>query len=251
MKHIKLCESFYFNNIKFTKFHHTDCHEGCPVNYIAYMKLGKAKIVSEKNSIHINEGDVFYIPKGLRYQSYWYGCNDIDFLSFGFLELPISGNTEFSLQVLPESPELIQKLLKIPTKDSDVDCKSLSCFYDAMDVAVKFLIPDSSSKKNIIIKNIMEQIRKHPRSSLGDIAKMCNISESHLYSLFKTSTDTTPNDYRQQVLCSIAAEMLMTTDQKVEDISNILGFSSGSYFRKILRKHIGCTPGEIRKKGYF
>ena len=67
MKHINLCENFYFNNIKFTKHHYTDCRMGCPVNYIAYMKTGTAKIVSDKKTIYINEGDVFYIPKGLKY----------------------------------------------------------------------------------------------------------------------------------------------------------------------------------------
>ena len=251
MKQIKLLERFYFNTIKFTRFHHTDCRSGCPVNYIAYMKKGTAKIVSDKKTIHIKENDVFFIPKALRYQSYWYGNDDIDFLSFGFSELPISGNTKFELQVLPESNKLKEKLFKIPTNDTNVDCKALSAFYDAMDAAVKFLLPDVSGKNDIITQEAKEHIKNNPQISVGEIANMCNVSESHLYSAFKASANTTPNDYRQKVLCSIAAEMLMTTDKKIEEISSITGFSSSSYFRKIFKKHTGCTPREIRKNGYF
>jgi len=251
MKQIKLCDDFYFNNIKFSKFHHTDCHSGCPVNYIAYMKIGRAKIVSDKKTIHINRGDIFYIPKGLKYQSYWYGCDDIDFLSFGFSNLHTSGNTRFELQVLPEHHNLKEKLFKIPTKDSDVDCKSLSLFYDAMAEAVKLLKPDVSGKNDIITQRATEYIKNNPYCSICDIARLCNISESRLYSAFKASANTTPNDYRQKVLCSLAAEMLMTTDKKIEEISSALGFSSSSYFRKIFKKSTGYTPREVRKNGYF
>lgn len=251
MKHTKLCENFYFNNIKFTKHHYTDCHMGCPVNYIAYMKTGTAKIVSSKKTIFINEGDVFYIPKGLKYQSYWYGCDDIDFLSFGFLDLPIKSNTKFELQVLPDCKVLREKLFKIPTRDSDVDLSALSLFYDAMSVATELLKPDVSDKNHFIVKKAMECIKSDPFISASDIAKLCNISQSHLYPIFKLYANITPNDYRQKVLCSIATEMLMTTDKKIEEISSDLRFSSSSYFRKIFKKYTGHTPREIRKKGYF
>ena len=58
----------------------------------------------------------------------------------------------------------------------------------------------------------------------------------------------TPNEYRQIRLCEIGIELLSTTDKKVEEICNILHFSSSSYFRKILKKYTGCTPSEIRKR---
>ena len=42
-------------------------------------------------------------------------------------------------------------------------------------------------------------------------------------------------------------ELVETTGLSVEEISNELQFSSSSYFRKILKKHLGKTPSEIRR----
>ena len=75
---------------------------------------------------------------------------------------------------------------------------------------------------------------------------MCSLSEPHLYYLFKKAGEVTPNEYRQKSLCDRAVELLITTDNSVEAISDMLGFSSSSYFRKILKKHTGKSPREIR-----
>jgi transcriptional regulator GlxA family with amidase domain len=45
----------------------------------------------------------------------------------------------------------------------------------------------------------------------------------------------------------MGVELLLTTNKKIEEISEMTGFSSGSYFRKVLKKHLGYTPREIRK----
>ena len=57
-----------------------------------------------------------------------------------------------------------------------------------------------------------------------------------------------PGDYRYMQLCRMAEKILLTTDKKVEDVAELLGFSSASYFRKTLKKYVGKTPKEIRKE---
>jgi len=80
---------------------------------------------------------------------------------------------------------------------------------------------------------------------------MCMISEPYLYTLFKKVTHITPNDYKQKILCEMGIELLLTTDKKIEEITTILKFSSSSYFRKVLKKHTGLTPREIKKTKSF
>ena len=251
MNSIILYDNFVFSNIKFTRYHHTDCHNGSPYNYLAYMKTGNAKIVSHNKTIYINKGDIFYIPKGLPYHSYWYGNDEIDFLSFGFLELATSKKTKYELQVLPFDSNLKEKLFCIPIKEGNVDCKTLSLFYDAVDCAEKILKPDAGSNEDAVTSKIKQCIQNNPHLAISEIAKLCNISQPHLYFLFKKATGTTPNDYRQKVQCRAAIDLLTTTDKSVEEISNLTNFSSSSYFRKILKKHTGYTPLQIRKKGAF
>jgi len=49
------------------------------------------------------------------------------------------------------------------------------------------------------------------------------------------------------VLCKKSIDLLQTTDLPIEEISGMMGFSSSSYFRKVLKEHTGKTPHEIRK----
>ena len=49
----------------------------------------------------------------------------------------------------------------------------------------------------------------------------------------------------------MAVNLLSTTNRPVQQISDAAGFSSTSYFRKLLRKYTGKTPLQIRKESLF
>ncbi len=59
--------------------------------------------------------------------------------------------------------------------------------------------------------------------------------------------EKTPNEVRQELQTDRAVRLLTTTDMNIQQISDSLGFSSVSYFRKILRKYTGKTPSQIRR----
>ena len=104
--------------------------------------------------------------------------------------------------------------------------------------------------KKIKLDKIKNYIQKNPLSPLYEAAEKCGISTPYLYLLFKNE-ETTPNEFKQKVLCDKAANLLTVTDKPIEEISSELGFSSSSYFRKILKKHLGQTPREIRNTPKF
>lgn len=246
-----LSKNFNFLKITFSKFRHNDYRKGIPTNFLAYMIKGRAQIVSDRGSIEVEEGQLFFIPKNLGYQSYWYGEDEIQFLSFAFAELEASEKMSFELQSLDCGAELAKKVMAIETKGRKVSLDSLSRFYAVMAEVAPRLKPAAENRELERVDAVKNCIRKYPFSSLGEIAEMCAISEPYMYSLFKKRTGTTPNDYRQRVLCDMGIELLVTTDKKVEEISDMLSFSSSSYFRKVLKKQTGATPREIRKNGYF
>lgn len=221
------------------------------MNFLAYMIKGHARIVSENKTIEINEGDVFYIPRSLSYQSYWYGDNEIRFLSLGYLELNIKGNTKFELQTVSCDKQLISKIMSIPTNGTNIDCDSLSRFYGVMSEVIPHLSYSSGNRDEMLVDKIKDCIRRNPHVSVREIAGMCCISEPYLYLLFRRIAKITPNDYRLGVLCETGIELLVTTDKKVEEISDIINFSSASYFRKVLKRYSGSTPREIRKRRAF
>lgn len=69
--------------------------------------------------------------------------------------------------------------------------------------------------------------------------------------LFKEKVGCTPNDYRLKAECQKGIEYLLTTDKTVEEISALIGLSSASHFRRMLKTHMGITPKEVRKKSDF
>ena len=106
---------------------------------------------------------------------------------------------------------------------------------------------ESESNGEFLVEEIKKCIRENLDCSMCEIAKKSGMSEPYMYSLFKKCADITPNDYKQKILCEKGIELLLTTNKKVEEISEIMGFSSSSYFRKVLMKHTGKTPREIKK----
>ncbi len=250
MNKVILYDKYYF-----TEYYHKYYRQGAngspsPRHFIAYMKNGSADIKSERKTIHANEGDVFYIPKGMKYYSYWYGQPDIRFLSIGFDEFNINRFASFDLQRVEATETMVEKLLKIPLVSNDIDCRALSLFYDALSEIVPLLAPSPDLRDSDGADKIKSAIRKNPHAKMSEIASICSVSEPYIYSVFKRALGITPNQYRQAVLCDMASELLANTDLSVEDISSRLGFSSSSYFRKVLYKYTGRSPREIRRSSF-
>jgi AraC-like DNA-binding protein len=247
MKNVFFSQNFFFNEFIFSKYRYTDNSSGAPMNYIAYMANGTAKIVSKDITIDINEGDVFFIPKNLSYQSFWYGDKneDIKFLSFGFIDLNTDEISNCHLQIVNCKDDLKEKIKSIPTFKDHATSKALSYFYDVMDSVIRCLDVGIESGEDKHLKRAKFAIYQNPHLSIREIAQLCDISEPYLYKIFK-NTNMTPNEYRQIRLCELGIELLSTTDKKIEEICNILHFSSSSYFRKVLHKYTSLTPKQIR-----
>jgi len=251
MNKINLSENFNFIKINLSHYHYTDNRKGSPKHFLGQMLKGNARIVSESGSIILHPGDTFWIPKDLGYQSYWYGEPEIEFLAFGFLDLNIWDNLNYSLQTVEVEPSVRDRILQIPLVGDKVDCRALSVFYGVLSEIFPSLQLSAENPEAATVERICRCIRENPFVPLSQIAALCMISEPYLYALFKKITRTTPNDFRQKVLCELGVQLLLTTDKKVEEISRMINFSSASYFRKVLKKHTGSTPREIRKNRAF
>ena len=107
-----------------------------------------------------------------------------------------------------------------------------------------------AEKKHInpTIELARKYMAEHTNAKISDVAKHCSMSQSGIYLLFKQNLNQTPNEVRLEIICDKAVELLSTTALSVQEISDRLGFSSTSYFRKTLKAHTGKAPLEIRKE---
>jgi AraC-like DNA-binding protein len=60
--------------------------------------------------------------------------------------------------------------------------------------------------------------------------------------------NTTPKEYINKVRLEHAYTMIVSTDQRFDDIAYDVGFSSVSHFNDLVKKNYGFTPAELRKR---
>ena len=106
-----------------------------------------------------------------------------------------------------------------------------------------------SSQGEERIKKMMLHIRDHygEKITLGQIAASANISERDCLRCFQEMLNTTPFTYLMDYRVRRAASLLRQTDRTITDIAYACGFFGTSYFGKIFKKSMQCTPGQYRR----
>lgn len=245
MNNAFLSNNFGFFKVKINKFHYTDNRTSETPNYLALMLKGNAKIVYGRTVLEIAEGDIFFIPKNLGYESFWYG-DQIEWISLGFSDFPESNYKKYILQKIV-CDDQTKKLFFDIRLNEPISSHNLGTFYTLLSLILPKMKTEEKSPVIILVNEAKRQMTLHSDLEIPKIARLCGVSESTLYSAFKKVLNITPNEVRLEILAEKAVLLLTTTDKSVEEISSNLGFSSASYFRKILNKTIGKTPREIRK----
>ncbi len=243
-------KGFHFNLYRHRQYRTTDltAPPGCGVHYLARMVQGRAKIVTADRTLHLAAGDVFFIPKGLCYHSYWYPQDGaVQFYSFGFDWFPCDGQSTPVLQKIPCSPAAVQLLAELES-DITVSPLSIGRLYRFVGEVCPMLHTEAAAAGETTVHRALEFLRAEPAGCIADAARHCGVSESTLYNHFRRYLGKTPVEARHRILADRAAELLVSSDLRVEEISGRLGFSSPAYFRRIFREQTGVTPTAFRKQ---
>lgn len=240
------CNSFLFTSGFYNNGHHTDNSHGITCHYFGYMKKGECLLVSDDEKINVSEGDLFYLPKGLEYHSYWKSDDAVLFDSFAFNLIPTTQKYKFK-KLYPDSKA--RAILEELSCNKEISPYSVGLLYSLFSMMMPQMEPMVLSVSEQMVNNAIKEIEKNPFYKMSDIAKALNISESSLYSSFKSYLNKTPNTVRQEICCKRAIDLLQTSDFSVEEISARSGFSSSSYFRKVLFSVTKRTPLQIRNEG--
>jgi len=81
-----------------------------------------------------------------------------------------------------------------------------------------------------------------------NIAEMACISKDHFTKLFKSITGIPPSEFIIRKRIEKAQFFLLSSDLSLNEIIEITGFRSTSYFCRIFKKYSSFTPEEYRKK---
>lgn len=240
-------EGFRFTLYNYKKYKRNDLRSGIKLHFIALMLRGSAKIVTENETVNISEGDVFFIPKGLRYESYWYGDPSVEFASLGFEFIPTFNGESYPAQTVEADVETKEKILALARSGAHT-AESIGTLYTVFGELVGKMRTTKTNKHDELIIKVKKYVGAHPLENVASVAKRFAVSESGLYLAFKNYSDQTINEYRNQTLMESARNLLVSTDTPISEISDMLGFSSDSYFRKKFKSHFGISAREMRKR---
>lgn len=117
-------------------------------------------------------------------------------------------------------------------------------------------LPKTGSKRiqihtQIRIQKMLSYIYEHYAESitLEDISKSADISRSEAGRCFHTYVGCSPIEALIRYRLQIGHKLLNDKTLTIQEISDLCGFNSVSYFSRQYRKMYGCTPAQNRKIG--
>lgn len=110
--------------------------------------------------------------------------------------------------------------------------------------------PSPASRQNLErLQTILLYIQEHyaQKLTLGEIAGCVNLSKSECCRFFRSRMHQPLFDYILQYRVEQSLPLLRGTDASITETALACGFSSPSYYTKVFRKYMGCTPRSYRE----
>lgn len=103
------------------------------------------------------------------------------------------------------------------------------------------------------VKNAIRFIELHHSESitLDDIASSIHISRSECCRCFKRAIHLTPFEYLMKYRIYESTRILQsdfTSDIAISELASKVGFNNTSYYNKLFKKYIHCTPSEYKQQ---
>lgn len=106
-----------------------------------------------------------------------------------------------------------------------------------------------NSSQNLIniVGTIKSKLNQNIKFSLDELCKEVHISKSYLCHLFKNQTGKTIMEYVYELKIEKSKLLLLNTDMKIYEVSDLLCFASSTAFCKVFKKVVGMSPLEFKK----
>lgn len=206
----------------------------------------------------VEPGDIIFVPVTSRYISESHGNPDILYISIHFVFEPGVGISEqdgFKIQkVHLDNFDKAKKIFeyvyeKHTSEDLSENFYVLGKFFellgDILPLLEKEKTPEHDKRLDAAVNFI--RLNSEKEFTVSHLAKICNMSVSNFYLRFKKYTGMTPIEYANGVRIGCAMRLLKSDRSlSIEEISELTGFYSTAYFRRVFKKITGITPSKYR-----
>lgn len=91
-------------------------------------------------------------------------------------------------------------------------------------------------------------LKAHPDLSLTEISDKLGITDRYLRQLFQQRVGMSPKHFQLYEQLLFAKQLLHASAMTIEQVAQASGFSSSRRLQDNMRKHIGLTPKQVRRK---
>lgn len=242
--------------VSYDNTHHFETRNRKIHNSFAYISKGSVQFSTMTEQVSANEGDLVFVPEGIRYVSHWDGHPQICFYNLHFLMPKKSMNMwrSMKLQRIDGAPnqqicELIEKMCACAQGDDVEHLRAFGFFYEFLSLVLPYMKSNLKSNFPLPLQTAIAYIEENYTTitSVKEIASACFLSESRLYHLFKEHLNLSPISYLNHLRVHAAIELLTNPGLSIQQIAERLNFHSEYYFRKTFQKVTGELPSKLRK----
>lgn len=252
-------------------------HEEIELEYIV---SGQVYVTCEEENILASQGDLVFINQNVRHfitPVQTDGCllysivvHPTFIFGFGQLELekkyiaPVLHDSALKhIHITKDSPDYENYLSEIREILSLNDLKEdgyelltksvlLRIWYQLYKMSTTLVsgsVPKIAVQDEQRVKQAILYIQEHfmETVTLEDIAGSIMVSKSECCRCFKRTLNTTPFEYLMKYrIMESTKRMHRKPQESISEIAGSVGFNNTSYYNKIFRKYMDCTPTEYR-----
>lgn len=207
------------------------------------------------NVFTAKSGDIVYVPTGSEYavqisdsqgeNSYTIGIN---FLLFDESDEQITMSDNIKVFHLPACKSISMFFQQALTFDAvQPFAMKKVLLLEIICALASYTVPKNIPK---IITDSLRYLSEHIEENppVKKLAEQCNVSDVYFRKQFKRYMGMTPVEYRNLLRLDKARSFLEYGEISVQEISDMLGYSTVSHFINEFRIHNGCTPLKYRKQ---
>lgn len=213
---------------------------------LTFRVKGNATIKVDNQTYAVKANEVLYLPQGVAYTAEY---DDTEILAIHFKTLQRDKAAE--VYTLANSEEIYRAFLranaywkeKAPGYEANV-LAQLYCVLGRLSSTITYKMPEH-------FMNAISYINANYRNSglsAETICKNAGISATTLRALFQKHYQKTPTEYITQLRLEYA-RALISCGAPIEQAAEQSGFSDSKYFARVVKKHLHCTPRELRSYG--
>lgn len=208
-------------------------------------------------------GQIVIVPAGLAFEASLTAPIEQFFIQFEFVGWPAPSALEVvphpvALPVDEERDALARALCEDVRDAAEIEpilASRLKALVHLSTAELLSRVPEESARRFLRIAEgrqellaVLQYIDEHIDQPMSNarLAEIALASESRFIRRFREATGRTPGRYVQDRRVSRAAELLVSTEQTIDEVAELCGFANRYYFTRVFAQRMGCPPARYR-----